>query len=284
MILKYCDLHTHSHFSDGTYSPTELIKEAEARGLSAVVLCDHNTIGGLDELFLAARGMAVEAIGGVEFSTDYGEVELHIVGMFITAEHFEAVDAMAAELRRRKDESNVALVNNLRAGGYEVDYGEIKAQNPGIVNRAHIAANLAQKGYVGSIKEAFDSLLSKDGGYYVQVRRLDVFETIKFIKSIGAVAVLAHPFLNLNEAQLREFLPRAIECGLDGMETLYSDYDENTTATAVRIAREFGIKESGGSDFHGGRKPDISLGVGRGNLSVPVSVLEELRSAAKAKL
>ena len=276
--MKYCDLHTHSHYSDGTCSPAELISEAEAKGLSAVVLCDHNTVGGLDEFFAAAKDSAVEAIGGVEFSTDYGDVELHIVGMFITPEHIEAVDSMAAELRRRKDESNIALVENLQSGGYDIDYGELKAANPGIINRAHIAAKLVEKGYTGSIKEAFSTLLAKDGRYYVQPKRLDVFETIKFIKSIGAVAILAHPFLSLSEAELRKFLPEATKCGLDGMETLYSEYDEATTELAMRIAREFGIKESGGSDYHGARKPGIGLGTGRGDLRVPETLLEELRS------
>ena len=276
--MKYCDLHTHSHYSDGTCSPAELISEAEAKGLSAVVLCDHNTVEGLGEFFAAAKGKAVEAIGGVEFSTDYGEVELHLVGMFITPEHIEAVDVMAAELRRRKDESNIALVENLQRGGYDIDYGELKAANPGIINRAHIAAKLVEKGYTGSIKEAFSTLLAKDGRYYVQPKRLDVFETIKFIKSIGAVAILAHPFLSLSEAELRKFLPEATKCGLDGMETLYSEYDEATTELAMRIAHEFGIKQSGGSDYHGARKPGIGLGTGRGDLRVPEALLEELRS------
>lgn len=279
--MKYCDLHAHSHFSDGTYSPAELVNEAEARGLSAVVLCDHNTVDGLGEFFAAAKGKAVEAIGGVELSTDYGKTELHIVGMFISPEHFEAVNGMAAELRRRKEESNIAMVNNLRADGYDIDYAQISKAAHGITNRAHIAAELVEKGYTGSIKEAFRALLAKDGRYYVEPKRLDVFETIRFIKSIGAVAVLAHPFLNLSEDELREFLPRAIACGLDGMETLYADYDEKTTALSVRIAREYGIKESGGSDFHGERKPGICLGVGRGDLAVPVSVLEELRRGRK---
>ena len=125
--MKLCDLHTHSHFSDGTYSPTELVNEAEAKGLSAIVLCDHNTVDGLGEFLAAAEGKEVEAIGGVEFSTDYGEVELHIVGMFISPAHFEAVNGMVTELRRRKDESNITLIGNLRADGYEVDYDAIKA-------------------------------------------------------------------------------------------------------------------------------------------------------------
>ena len=276
--MKYCDLHTHSHFSDGTYSPAELVKEAEAKGLSAIMLCDHNTVDGLGEFFAAAKDSVVEAIGGVEFSTDYGDVELHIIGMFIKPEHFDAVDSRVTELRRRKEESNVTLVQNLAKDGYDIDYDEIKAATPGIVNRAHIAAKLTEKGYTGSIKEAFATLLAKDGKYFVQPRRLDVFETIEFIKSIGAVAVLAHPFLNLSESELREFLPEAIRHGLDGMEVLYSTYDSETTALSVSIAREYGLAESGGSDFHGARKPDIELGTGRGDLGVPDTFLQNLRS------
>lgn len=278
--MKYCDLHTHSYFSDGTYSPAELIDEAEARGLAAVVLCDHNTVDGVREFLAAAEGKSVEAISGIEFSTDYGDVELHIVGMFLDPCHFDAIDGMVSELRRRKDESNVILVNNLRADGYAVDYDEIKANTRGIVNRAHIAAKLTEMGYTESIGAAFATLLSKKSKYYVQPRRLDVFETIKFIKSIGGVAVLAHPFLNLNEAELRGFLPKAKAAGLDAMETLYSTYDDETTVLSVKIAEEYGLKESGGSDFHGARKPDISLGIGRGELRVPNAFFEQLKALA----
>ncbi len=282
--MEYCDLHTHSHFSDGTYSPLELVDEAEALGLSAIVLCDHNTVDGIGEFLTAAKEKNVEAISGIEFSTDYGDVELHIVGMFIDPRHFEAVNAMVIELRRRKDESNITLINNLRADGYEIDYDEIKSGTRGIVNRAHIAAKLTEKGYTESIKAAFSTLLSKDSKYYVQPRRLDVFETIRFIKSIGAVAVLAHPFLNLSEEELRGFLPQAKEAGLDAMETLYSTYDDTTTALSVSIAEEYGLKESGGSDFHGARKPDISLGVGRGNLRVPSDFFEQLKALQADKI
>ena len=115
-------------------------------------------------------------------------------------------------------------------------------------------------------------------GYYVPPTRPSPFETIRFIKSMGAVAVLAHPFLNLNEAELRQFLAEAIPCGLDAMETLYSTYDEETTAKAEKIAEEFGLLPSGGSDYHGGNKPHIQLAVGQGNLAIPqglVTALEE---------
>jgi predicted metal-dependent phosphoesterase TrpH len=95
------------------------------------------------------------------------------------------------------------------------------------------------------------------------------------------VAVLAHPFLNLDEAELRAFLPEAVEAGLDGMETAYAKYSPETTALAEAIAAEFGLKNSGGSDFHGGNKPDIAIGTGRGNLAIPVEWLDNLHECLK---
>jgi predicted metal-dependent phosphoesterase TrpH len=104
-----------------------------------------------------------------------------------------------------------------------------------------------------------------------------VFKTIEFIRSIGATPVLAHPFLDLTENELREFLPIAISHGLKGIETVYSTYSEEETLLAKQIAKEFNLKESGGSDFHGSRKIDISLATGRGNLVIPYDFCENLR-------
>jgi predicted metal-dependent phosphoesterase TrpH len=235
-------------------------------------------VAGLPELLAAAPDFPLEAICGTEFSVDYKGTELHLLALFLKPEDFDKITAITEDFHRRKDESNITLVRNLAKDGYDIDYNEIKSATRGVVNRAHIAGKLVEKGYTGSIKEAFATLLSKDGRYFVQPRRLDVFETIEFIKSIGAVAVLAHPFLNLSEAELREFLPEAIRHGLDGMETLYSTYDDETTSLSISIAREYGLVESGGSDFHGTRKPDIELGTGRGNLCVPDTFLQNLRS------
>lgn len=273
-----CDLHTHSAYSDGTWMPDEIIAEAERIGLSAIALTDHNTVAGLPELFRAAKGKNVEAIGGVELSTDYGEVELHIVGLFIKEEHFDKIEALVAELGKRKDESNIALVAALNRGGYDVDLDEIKAKTPKKhINRAHIASALMEKRYVSSISEAFETLLSKTGGYYTQPKRLDVFETIAFLKEIGCVSVLAHPFQELDEAGVRGFLEKAKPCGLHGMETEYAKYDDATVQKAKQIAKEFGIKESGGSDFHGERRKGTDIGFGQGNLRIPKEFLDKLR-------
>lgn len=278
--MKRCDLHTHSTFSDGTYTPEELIEAAKAIGLSAVALCDHNTVAGLPRFLAAAEAAGIEAIPGVEFSADYNRKELHILGLMIPPIRFGRVESLLAEGVRRKEESNLALVRALNGAGYAIDYTAIKWATPcGQVNRAHIAAALTEMGYTPSVQEAFQKLLTPEAGFYVPPKRVSATEVIAFIRSIGGVAVIAHPLIALDEGSLREFLTEAIPHGLAGMEVDYSDYDEKTTALAHAIADEFGLLPSGGSDFHGSVKPAIALGYGRGNLCVPYAYVEALGKA-----
>ena len=275
------DLHTHSTFSDGTYTPTQLIRAAEVSGLTAVALTDHNTIAGLPEFMAAAQGSSVAAIPGTEFSTEYQGTELHILGLFIRPEDYAAVTAVLDEMLMRKEQSNIDLVEALRRADIRLDFGVIKAKTPdGYVNRAVIAAEMLRLGYVDSVQQAFSKWLSPKHGYYVPPKRLDAFEAIRFIKSIGAVAVLAHPFLNLDEAELRAFLAEAKKSGLDGMEVYYPMFGREQTELACAIAGEFGLLPSGGSDFHGANKPHISLGTGRGELAVPDEWLRQMELCA----
>lgn len=281
---KLCDLHIHSHFSDGTCSPTELIELAKRAGLQSVALTDHNSIDGLPDFLAAAEGSGVEPIPGIEFSTEYQNVELHILGLFIEPRHYDKIGQLMQQLLERKEQSNRQLVDRLNQAGYAIDFEKLKASTPnGFVNRALIAAEMTRKGYTESVKAAFKSFLAPERGYYQPPRRPDAYEIISFIKEIGAMAVLAHPFLNMDEAMLREFLPQAIACGLEGMEVLYPAYDAQTTALAQEIVRQFGILPSGGSDFHGKNKPDIQIGVGRGNLQIPMSYLDALRAKLSQK-
>lgn len=278
---KICDLHVHSTCSDGTFSPVELIRQAQAQRLWAVALCDHNTVAGLPAFLTAAEGSGVQAIPGIEFSTDYRGGELHILALFVMPQHYAAVTAQVEQMMRRKEQSNLDLVAGLNRAGIVLDYGKIKAGTPGgSVNRAVIAAEMVRLGYCASVKEAFSNWLSEKRGFFHPPKRLDVFETIRFIKSIGAVAVLAHPFLNLDEQDLRAFLPQAVEQGLDAMEVYYCEFSEEQTALAGQLAEEFGLLPSGGSDFHGANKPDIRMGTGRGNLKIPCTVLEALAARA----
>lgn len=273
----FCDLHTHSTFSDGTDTPTELIKKAEVANLAAVALTDHNSISGLSEFLNAAKDSKVIGVPGAEFSTEHNGKELHVVGLFIQEEHYQKVRDFCDSVRKSKENSNRLLIENLMNAGYNVKYEELVsyAQSDNI-NRAVIAGYLIEKGIVEDRKEAFSTLLAKDGGFYVPSKRPSTYETIQFIKSIGAVAVLAHPFLDMNYEEVKAFLPEAKKYGLDAIETDYSTYDGYETNCAKELASESGLLFSGGSDYHGKAKTLIRLGVGKGNLKVPMSYYKEL--------
>ncbi|MBR6680288.1 MAG: PHP domain-containing protein [Clostridia bacterium] len=277
--MKICDLHTHSVFSDGTFTPAEIIDSAINIGLSAVALCDHNTVDGLPDFLSAAQGKTIEAVTGAEFSVDLNGKELHLLGLFISPRYFAQISEMTALSNKRKEQSNIELIHSLSKVGVVLDYDEIKQKTPnGQINRAHIAAALTEKGYTLSIKHAFDTLLSRSAGHYKDPQRTTVWEMIGVINSMDAVPVLAHPFLNLCERELVEFLPSAKAQGLKGMECYYSLYDERTTALSLELAERFGLARSGGSDFHGAHKPDISLGIGKGNLQIPYEWCNILKS------
>ncbi len=272
------DLHTHSTFSDGTLTPTQLLRAGEQAGLTAMALTDHNSVAGLPEFMEAAKNSTLHAIAGTEFSTEYRGIELHILGLYIPAEAYEDVNRILDGFLQRKEQSNIDLVHALRRAGIALDYDTIRESTPdGYVNRAVIAAEMVRLGFCESVKQAFSCWLSPKHGFYVPPKRPDALEVIRFIRRIGAVPVLAHPFLNLDEEQLRGFLPEVKKAGLWGMEVEYPLYDAPQTVLAKQIATDFSLAFSGGSDFHGANKPDISLGKGRGDLLVPDEWLPGLR-------
>lgn len=278
-MKPFCDLHTHSVFSDGTDTPAQIIHAAVEIGLSAVALCDHNTVDGLPEFLNAARGQPIQAIAGGEFSVDYRGTELHLLGLFIPEAAFPPISQRMQEAIRRKEESNITLVERLNQAGYHLDYTAIKARSPrGKINRAHIAAELTARGYTPSISRAFETLLSKTGGFYTEPERISVFEMIRFLRELGVLPVLAHPFLNLSAQALVDFLPEAKRLGLVGMECEYSLYSRAETEQSLQIARDFGLLPSGGSDYHGANKPDIQLGLGKGGLRIPYNYAAALNA------
>ena len=280
-MKKICDLHTHSVFSDGTWTPEQLTEEARRLGLSAIALTDHNTVDGLPRFLKAGEGTELETVPGVEFSTDYLGMDIHLVAHYVMPRCFSQVREKMREGTLKKQESNRNLLDNLKKIGFSIDYEELNSRVPGgQINRAHIAAIMVQRGWVKNMQEAFHNYLEPERGLYQAPERPGLLDMIGYVRSLGAVPILAHPFLKMNEEQLRILLPQARERGLAGMETEYVTFDAETTALAKTLAGDYGLLESGGSDFHGDNKPGIFLGVGRGNLRVPFSFLEAIRDQA----
>ena len=281
-MKSLCDLHTHSVFSDGTDTPAEILRLSVAAGLSAVALCDHNTVDGLSDFLAVSDGKPLTAIPGAEFSVDFEGTEVHLLGLFLPESRFAEITERMQEVMDRKEQSNIELIESLRRAGYALDYNEIKSTTPnGKINRAHIAADLTKRGYTGSIKEAFRTLLSPSAGHYREPKRIDLFEMIDYLASIHAAPVLAHPLLNLSVEDLTRLLPRAKQTGMIGMECVYSLYDSARTQNSMALADTFGLQYSGGSDYHGANKPDIRIGVGRGDLRIPAEWASSIRAAIR---
>ena len=279
------DLHLHSTHSDGTLTPAEIIARAKSLGLTAVALTDHNTVSGVPAFLAEAEKQGVTAVAGTELSTVYKGKEIHLLGLFIPAEAFPAVTTLTEDYLTRKEQSNRDLVARLAADGYKVDYDTIQNATPdGNINRALIAKALLAGGYVPSVKAAFATLLGEGMGYYTPPTRPDFFETIRFLRSIHALPAWAHPLQYIDEATVREALPKAVEAGLVGMEVMHSSYDEATVTAAKAMADEFGLLYSGGSDFHGAVKPDVQMGVGNREgtaPNIPDEYYEKLRERAE---
>lgn len=278
--MKLCDLHTHSVFSDGSFTPEQLIDAAVGAGLSAIALTDHNTVSGLERFLSYAADKPVDAVPGIEFTTSHQGQELHILGLFLPRDAYSAITPYVRQAHENKEKSNRILAKCLNENGYPIDYEKLKASTPnGKINRAHFAAALVEAGLIGSREEAFQTILSPSHGWYQDYERLDTITTIRLIRSLGAVPVWAHPLFHVDHATCEAFLPDFKENGLTGIETVYSTYSEAETSFAKTMCRKFDLLESGGSDFHGANKPDISLGTGRGNLQIPYEFYEQLKAS-----
>ena len=279
--MAFCDLHTHSTASDGTVSPQELVEKAQQIGLGAVALTDHNTLTGLPEFVQAARGTTVRAVPGIEISTEYEGHEVHIVGLFLTPQAGLELEEHLKIFEQEKEENNRELVDALNRAGYRISWERLRQRVMGRMNRAHIAAALTEAGYSQSPEEAFRTILHPDGPFYHPPHCPQSLQVLEMLRDLKICPVLAHPFLSLHAQQLTEFLPKAKTRGLMGMEVFYSTYDRRTTEAAQAMAEHYGLLPSGGSDFHGAIKPDIQLGVGRGNLQIPMQWLEQLEEASE---
>jgi len=279
--LGFVDLHIHSTASDGSLSPVEIIHLARELGLRAIAITDHDTIEGSAEALGQSQPPSVEVLSGIEISADVHSGTMHILGYLI-----ELGDPFLAKILKKVQEArahrNVQIVKKLQDLGVDIkDEDVMEVSGGGQVGRPHIAQVLVKKGVVRSFGQAFSKYLKKSGPAYVPRYRLPPAEAIQMILQTGGVPVLAHPFTldARDEAEFESILRELKQAGLMGMEVYYPEHRLERTALFERLARRLGLLTTGGTDFHGAAKPEVQMGIGRGDLHVSYRLVEKLKEA-----
>ncbi len=271
------DLHTHSVFSDGSDTPEEICESAASAGLTAVALTDHDGLGGIERGRARAAELGLRLIPGCEVSCSWSPGTLHMLCYFVEPGSGPLQDELV-RLAQDRETRNERMVSKLASLGIPITYEEVSKEAGGKgIGRPHFAAVLVRHGVVGSIQEAFDSLLAKGTPAYIDKTRVNAAEIIAKAAATGAVTVLAHPLsLGVEPAALEAAVGELAEAGLGGIECIYGRYDSETRAGLGSIARRHGLEITGGSDYHGTYKPDLEIGTGTGDLDVDDSLLVAL--------
>ena len=272
------DLHVHTTFSDGTFTPQEVVRFAKEKGLFAIAITDHDTTDGVKDAIEEGERLGLKVVSGVEISADF-EIEMHILGLFIDIDN-EFLQQKLKMLEKFRKERNPQIIKKLRQMGYNISMEEVEKLALGeMIGRPHIAKVLVQKGYFSTTKEVFEKLLGFGKPAYVKKEKLKPQEAIEAIKKAGGLAILAHPhkYLYLEEGSENVFLELK-EYGLDGIEVFHSDHNQIETSMLLEIAKKLDLAISGGSDFHGENKPEICIGVGKGNLKIDDEIFYMLES------
>ncbi len=271
------DYHTHSTCSDGTMTPSEVVRHAKAQGLSAFALTDHDSVDGISEAMACAEKEGIEFVPGIEFSAA-DKTETHIIGLFIDPQN-ETLLGTIQKLKDSRKRRMEDICSKLRALGMDITHDEaLKIAGGSFVGRAHIAKLMVEKGYCETIKECFDKYIGLNKPAYSEKNELTATEAVKSIKAAGGLAFLAH----LNQTgydlgQLEEMLITLKEAGLTGIEGYYPEYTPEQTAQYRTLATKLDLAFEGGSDFHGKMKPHIEIGVGKGDLKIPYFVHTHLK-------
>lgn len=279
--MKYIDLHVHSTASDGTVSPSGLVSLAKERGLSAFALTDHDTVAGIPEAIKASADTGIEVVPGIEISTVWSETEVHVLGLYIDYESAELLDFLDAAAKKRR-ERNEKILKAFQDDGFSLTWEDLTGENAdSTVTRAHFARALMEKGYIASVQEAFEKYLSPGMPYYRKREEISPSEALMAIRRAGGIPVLAHPCLYHFSWEKTEELIRLLKAeGLGGLECFHSDNVGDESRTLSKLAKKYALLPTGGSDYHGRVKPDIELGVGKGNLQIPAEYLDGLKVAA----
>ena len=288
--MKTIDLHVHSTFSDGSEPTEKLVELAAEAKLAAFALTDHDTTDGYKSLYQAAskyntglpKDEQLEVLPGVEISAAYKKGDIHILGLLVDSDDSD-FNALLKSAEKERIGRNIKMIDNLKSAGLPISYEEIVAASPdSIITRAHFGKYLVDKGIVNDYPSAFEKYLGDDTPYYVARKFTSPKDAIEGIIKAGGVPVLAHPIIyRLPTPELEALVDTLISYGLRGIETLYSSHSKQDENYLRGLAKRKGLIITGGSDFHGKPKPAINMGIGRGNLRIPYSILESLREEQK---
>ena len=267
MSTGFVELHCHSTASDGTLAPTQVVELAKRVGLTALALTDHDTVAGVGEAASAASSLGIDFLPGIEISADYpAPGTLHILGYGVDPQN-PNLQSLTETLIAGRDNRNPRIIAKLNELGVAVTMKEWEDEaRGGVLGRPHLAAILHRKGYVSSIKQAFDKYIGQGAPAYADKERLTPRQAIERIRESGGVPVLAHPaqLRTGNDAELERVVKDLVDLGLLGLEVMHSDHDATLVEKYTHLADRFGLLKTGGSDFHGSNKKDIELGLARG--------------------
>jgi predicted metal-dependent phosphoesterase TrpH len=281
IVNQMIDLHTHSSASDGSYSPAALMAEAAKRGLDAIALTDHDTIGGLEEAAPVAVERGIRFIPGVELEIAWNQKgEFHLLGLEIKtpAPEFRAA---IEELARRRLKRNLEIIERMNKAGIDVSYNEVIAVAGGLkadghsIGRPHFADFLVKRKIVKNREQAFRRYLGKGKPFYIPKTGLEFAKAVEVIKESGGITVLAHPMsLYTAWGRLPDLIKNLKENGLDGLEAWHPNAKVTECKRLEELGKKLGLYVTAGSDFHGEGRPDRKLGITAGGKKIEESLLE----------
>ncbi len=268
--MEFADLHIHTDFSDGTFSCEQVVDEACRVGLSCISITDHDTVEAFDAAAVFAAGR-LEVISGVELSAEHGDQEIHVLGYLIDYEDKNFLETLES-MRQVRVQRIYDICAKLKQQGVELAPEEVfSLAGKGSVGRMHVARAMCQKGAVSSIPQAFYDYIGDKGCAYVGKFKMSPREAISLIRGIKGIPVLAHPHIVKDQNLITEF----IKDGIMGLEVFYPDYSESQIDGYIRLAREYNLLLTGGSDCHGTARQESCLG----KIKIPYAYVEKLKEA-----
>lgn len=276
--MSKADLHVHSTASDGRLSPEAIVHQAAEHGLSVIAITDHDSVEGVAPALVTAKAFpGLRVIPGVELSTDAPHGEIHVLGYFIdyTNRDFQT---KLERLRHSRLHRAQEMIAKLRNFGIYIEWERVRElAGTGSVGRPHIAQAMLEKGYITSIKEAFNEYIGREGPAYAERKKMAPSEAVALVLQVNGLPVLAHPFTTNN---LEITIAELKAAGLVGIEAYYDGYSADERNRLIGLAEEHGLIVTGGSDYHGLEAANETV---IGGVDVPMECVEQLIALARQR-